>query len=326
VFPTPVLSGSLVHSGGHVSTETNTTVAALAASGAGDDSSGATVADSVKTPVRSAGFPAQVVTEVIVAIHSSQPPTGKEVGLQRAFVTASAAPGDMPAVDTQTVSLSFVPAHPTAKVVGNGVGSIQEAPNQEAPNREAPKIAETTLFINGAPPGPVRVPPSANVPSTASIQVAGSYVQAPSVTSTVPADAAVAGAVASAETQTPDNPMPPPSVQVGFTATLSGPISLSNVIEQLVPAAGDSTSGGEKDAGTSATTAAQRKALALGLRYLNPDMTDDEIAQAAGVSRRTLFRWQEYMSIKKALRQLYKRPRGYKDREGNIEGWFEEDE
>ena len=60
------------------------------------------------------------------------------------------------------------------------------------------------------------------------------------------------------------------------------------------------------------------------MRYFHPDMTDDEIAQAAGVSRRTLFRWEEYVTIKKALRILYKRPRGFKDREGNLEAWFEE--
>jgi hypothetical protein len=71
--------------------------------------------------------------------------------------------------------------------------------------------------------------------------------------------------------------------------------------------------------------AAQRKALALGLRYLYPDLTDDEIAQAAGVSRRTLFRWDEYMTLKKAQRELYKRPRGYKDRDGNLEAWDEDE-
>jgi hypothetical protein len=72
-------------------------------------------------------------------------------------------------------------------------------------------------------------------------------------------------------------------------------------------------------------TAAQRKALALGLRLLYPDMTDDEIARAARVSRRTLFRWEEYRRLKIALRKMSKRPRGYKDRDGNLEAWAEDD-
>jgi hypothetical protein len=73
-------------------------------------------------------------------------------------------------------------------------------------------------------------------------------------------------------------------------------------------------------------TSAQRKALALGLRYLFPDMTDDQIARAAGVSRRTLFRWAEYTTLKKAQREQYKLPRGCKDKEGNLEAWTDEDE
>jgi hypothetical protein len=73
-------------------------------------------------------------------------------------------------------------------------------------------------------------------------------------------------------------------------------------------------------------TSAQRKALALGLRYLFPDMTDDQIARAAGVSRRTLFRWAEYTMLKKAQREQYKLPRGCKDKEGNLEAWTDEDE
>jgi hypothetical protein len=80
-----------------------------------------------------------------------------------------------------------------------------------------------------------------------------------------------------------------------------------------------------KEAGP-ARTAAQRKALAVGLRYLYPDMTDDQIARAAGVSRRTLFRWAEYNTLKKAQRELYKLPRGFKDKDGNLEAWADEEE
>jgi hypothetical protein len=72
---------------------------------------------------------------------------------------------------------------------------------------------------------------------------------------------------------------------------------------------------------------AQRKALALGLRYLHPDMTDQEIARAAGISRRTLFRWDEYNTLKKVQRGLLPRPpRGFKDRQGNLEAWADEEE
>ena len=61
------------------------------------------------------------------------------------------------------------------------------------------------------------------------------------------------------------------------------------------------------------------------MRYLYPEMTDDEIAQTVGVNRRTLFRWEEYTTLKKAQQVVYKRPRGYKDRQGNLEAWHEEE-
>src|SRR5262249_44397880 len=74
-----------------------------------------------------------------------------------------------------------------------------------------------------------------------------------------------------------------------------------------------------------AINAAQRKALALGMRYLNPEWSDEAIAQAAGVSRRTLFRWAEYNALKKAQRGVFNLPRGYKTAGGDMEAWADED-
>jgi hypothetical protein len=79
-----------------------------------------------------------------------------------------------------------------------------------------------------------------------------------------------------------------------------------------------------KDAGEPGFARAQRKALALGLRYLYPRLTDEEIAQAVGVSRRTLFRWEEYSALKRAQRSLWRLPNGSKDADGNLEAWEDE--
>jgi hypothetical protein len=81
-----------------------------------------------------------------------------------------------------------------------------------------------------------------------------------------------------------------------------------------------------RDSSNNSLPRAQRKALALGMRYLYPDLTDEEIAQAAGVSRRTLFRWEEYNTLKKAQRELWRPPHGHKDADGNLEAWEDEDE
>jgi hypothetical protein len=218
----------------------------------------------------------------------------------------------------QLVSLN-APAGPAPQTVG---GFLTSSP-------VAPETPEATVFVTAAgsgqlqpppdagghapPPGPVSCPP---LPGTASLP-APSAVPDPFAAAGVRTDGAAPAAPAQVS-----------PIQVGvavpWPATVSP--SLGNLLLQL--GAGNGTVAGsaaEKESGLPAT-AAQRKAMALGLRYLYPDMTDDEIAQTAGVSRRTLFRWEEYTTLKKALRDVYRRPRGFKTREGNLEAWDEEDE
>jgi hypothetical protein len=103
-------------------------------------------------------------------------------------------------------------------------------------------------------------------------------------------------------------------------------VTVSNRGEGPIPEAQSSNGTDQMKEVSPITTPAQRKALALGLRYLFPDMTDDQIARAAGVSRRTLFRWAEYTTLKKVQREMYKLPRGSKDPGGNLEAWTDEDE
>lgn len=250
---------------------------------------------------------------------------------QGAVVVVIGAAKDAPGGQTQIVSVNVT-----------ALSSTQGVADLVASTADARPGAEMTLFVNGIPVGAVRLPET-SVPSSGFVQV--SDLRAPEVQPS-----------ASASVQLPDLPVqnqspptPPPgapvvstgetpantvtaqqtrSVPAVVTGTWSGTVSLSpsNVMEHFIAGkANGFSSPGEKDVGLAAT-AGQRKALALGLRYLNPDMTDDAIAQAVGVSRRTLFRWEEYVTIKKALREVYKRPRGYKDRQGNIEAWIDDDE
>jgi hypothetical protein len=68
-----------------------------------------------------------------------------------------------------------------------------------------------------------------------------------------------------------------------------------------------------------------QKEFAVGLRWLHPDWTDAVIARIVGVSRRTLFRWPEYVAAKEAQKELWRLPRGSKTRDGRLEATAEED-
>src|SRR5438034_909513 len=183
-----------------------------------------------------------------------------------------------------------------------------QASSSSAPPAAAGTAAQTLGYVLTNMAGSVvRDPALGRSPGTIIVAIpngqapAGneSGVQTRIVTAVVSGDAAAAGA------QTETISLNTMSLNVaaarptrGVSGTSSGAMASSSVTAQLVSATGtDSSSAGEKDTGLTASAAAQRKALALGLRYLYPEITDDEIAQAAGVSRRTLFRWEEYVTI-----------------------------
>jgi hypothetical protein len=69
-----------------------------------------------------------------------------------------------------------------------------------------------------------------------------------------------------------------------------------------------------------------KKELAVGMRLLHPDWTEQRIAKAVGVSRQTLYRWPAYDAARKAVIRLRSLPTGSKDRDGNMEAWYDEDE
>jgi hypothetical protein len=69
---------------------------------------------------------------------------------------------------------------------------------------------------------------------------------------------------------------------------------------------------------------AHAKALALGLRALDPELTDEQIAKEAGCSRRQLYRWNEYRALKKLLCESGRIPHGSKDRQSGLEAWADE--
>jgi DNA-directed RNA polymerase specialized sigma24 family protein len=47
-----------------------------------------------------------------------------------------------------------------------------------------------------------------------------------------------------------------------------------------------------------------REQRALFVKSVKPDITDEEVARIAGVSRRTLYRWQRYQGVKPRLADL----------------------
>jgi hypothetical protein len=68
-----------------------------------------------------------------------------------------------------------------------------------------------------------------------------------------------------------------------------------------------------------------QKELAVGLRWLHPDWTDTVIARIVGVSRRTLFRWREYVAAKEVQKEAWRPPRGNKTRDGGLEARMDEE-
>jgi hypothetical protein len=161
---------------------------------------------------------------------------------------------------------------------------------------------------------------------SAAEQTAGPAADVGSLSLSVPAEGYVTGVWDAAEEGSPETALPGRSAQVSALAGWAGMTSLflSEPLARYLPESENGAPPAEENAPGQA--AAQRKALALGLRLLYPYMTDDEIAQAAKVSRRTLFRWDEYRRLKIALRKMSPRPRGTKDREGNLEAWTDDED
>jgi hypothetical protein len=241
---------------------------------------------------------------IIVGFHTAPGAAWTQTIGHRQFLTVSTTlsvsgdvSGGAPTEDTRIVSFSVASAQP-----GPGIAKGASTP-------KASPTAETPLFVNGVPAGQVSMPSSAGGHSSAPVQIPGPYAASYSARASFSADAPITG-----------------SPGIGARAAETpGPTATSSMIDQFPGSAADSSPADEKDA-SAAPAAAHRKALALGLRYLYPNMTDDEIAQAARVSRRTLFRWDEYVTIKKALRGGHRRRRGFKDRQGNLEAWIDDDE
>jgi hypothetical protein len=68
----------------------------------------------------------------------------------------------------------------------------------------------------------------------------------------------------------------------------------------------------------------ERRALLL--KTLMRDLSDDEIAEASGVARRSLYRWPSYRRLKDQLADFFDFPEGFVDGDRKIaEAWFEED-
>ena len=273
------------------------------------------------------------MSSVPPAVSSAPPPTttvifaqvitSKEVPLSYSGVppqigTVIVTPERPAASRTEVVAPTVAPtptvaSAPTTQIVGGFLGSPPGTPS----------AAEMPLFINGLPGASETTPSEGSTTSPGSGQTTGSSLQIIAPWSSSPTEEPVAATAATSGNPLATTPFQQHSTPLDVSGSGTMSPSLASLLENFGNGAG-SRSGGDKDAGLT-QMAAQRKALALGLRYLYPDMTDDEIAQAAGVSRRTLFRWEEYMTLKKAQRVVYKRPRGYKDRAGNLEAWTEDE-
>jgi hypothetical protein len=142
----------------------------------------------------------------------------------------------------------------------------------------------------------------------------------------------------------------PPANGSGLTVTISMAASCPSRSANVLPN-GDSSAGSQKsdpvraqngrgdgsargmtDADATAArqpvgqTRAHAKALALGLRALDPELTDEQIAKEAGCSRRQLYRWNEYRALKKLLCESGRIPHGSKDRQSGLEAWADEED
>jgi hypothetical protein len=268
--------------------------------------------------VRTATFQfTQGAWQIVIGFPGPQAAAGEQSAAQTQLVTPEPS-GDTGTGETRVVSLNHASA-PSPPAAARTVTSPAEA----SPTPE-------TTVANPVSPGHAPTPSNGITASSASVQVAPAYAPGHPAQATVQVHAPITTSHAAAHTDLPESSQARSlqvsvigSLQMGVSATASGRTAPSSLTEQVVPGSEmDSRIAGEKEA---APAAVQRKALALGLRCLYPNMTDDEIAQAARVNRRTLFRWEEYVTIKKALRQVFKRPGGYKDRQGNIEAWNDDE-
>jgi hypothetical protein len=67
------------------------------------------------------------------------------------------------------------------------------------------------------------------------------------------------------------------------------------------------------------------KAMALALRALNPDWSNQQVAEVVGYSVRQLLRWKEYARLSKGGEGKGRLPRGTKDRgTGTVEAWSDD--
>jgi len=65
-----------------------------------------------------------------------------------------------------------------------------------------------------------------------------------------------------------------------------------------------------------------KAAVALAIKTQHPEWTDKQVCEAAGCSRFTLYRSEQYQAVKAMMKSAkYDRPTGYKDAKGNIDAW-----
>jgi AraC-like DNA-binding protein len=120
-----------------------------------------------------------------------------------------------------------------------------------------------------------------------------------------------------------------PIIQDTFTRAMFAVSSIANGFahRQLYPepptAQGEEI--GPKDPGVQTSgekTALSKKAMALAALQDHPDWTDAKIADAAGCSRTTLYRWPDYKMARELLESAKAtRPRGTKTKDGRVEAW-----
>lgn len=273
---------------------------------------GMTRSDSV--PDGDSAPPPQTVTVIVSQPAHPEVSGERMVGATPQVATVSAALEHAPVTRPQTAVPGAAAALATRIVSGFF-----------ATNAGASGTAESTAAVGAVPTESGRGPAAADAPPPPAAEAVGPPASDNSPELPPPPTQQVVTTLSFGD-RAPDPAVQADSFQVGMSAPESGTMSVTRQLADFVPGkVPEADTPGDKDAGL-AQAAAQRKALALGLRYLYPDMTDDEIAQSAGVSRRTLFRWEEYTTLKKVQREVYKRPRGTKDREGNLEAWTEEED
>ncbi len=276
-----------------------------------------TLAEPQAGPEKVSVAPPQTVSVTIAPVAGPQAPRQESGHASPPVAPAIPGPESAPVITAQLVAVSIAAGRPA-----------ESTGNFSAPSPATPGKGEAAVAVNWSPPGSVRVSSASSLPVSTPGQATGALAPMNPPQLIVAAGhpgAATAGAPEEGSpTIRPHNNAVPGGANAWRSGTTS--LSLSGSLGPFV--AGNENSSravGDQAAGLP-QTAAQRKALAVGLRYLFPVMTDEEIARAVGVSRRSLFRWEEYRKVKQALRTMSNRPRGHKDRDGNLEAWTEEDE